>query len=62
MEDKTDLEIVFQYVFHMDNPCIALAVGKNIREVYVREATSFLKTIKDPDAREILIEKIKEYS
>lgn len=68
MGKATDFEVAMFYSSHIDNPCEAEAMGetKNIRDFYIRAARQLLdesnkKRLMDPDAREILKNKIKEY-
>lgn len=66
MKEATDLEIAIFYEYHIRNPCGFEHNGVivNVRPVYLREARNILEKhkFKNPYAREILEEAVKEYS
>ena len=61
---KTDMKLALMWATHIDNPCgVEVEPGKfeNIRKFYLREAKKALLKIKEPDAKNFLELKIKEY-
>lgn len=66
MEKPTDMEMVLFWMYHINNPCGVKHKGKyvHIRPFYIERAKELLKNYKfdNPFARELLEDKIKEYS
>ena len=64
LEKATDMEVVFFYEFHIENPCEVEVDGKikNIREFYLREAReNVLPTLTNPFAKKYLEDLINKY-
>ncbi len=66
MEKSTDMGVVMLYIDHIDNPCSFEHEGKrvNVRRIYIEQARRILETheFENPFAKELLEEKVKEYS
>jgi len=55
---KSDMEVAKGFIAHLVKPC-EMAPGINIREIWLREAKTALKTMTDPAAIQILGDSIK---
>lgn len=63
-EEATDSELAMFLIRHIDNPCgVEVEPGKkeNIRHFYIKEAKKALSIITNPEVKNILELKIKEY-
>ena len=61
----TDMTVALFYAGHIDNPCeVEIAPGQraNIRDFYIREVERILPLLKNPFAKEMLENKIKQYN
>ena len=56
----TDMELVLALIPHIEKPCEDLQ-GNNVRHVYIGEAKRLLPKIKNPFAKKMLEEIIKQY-
>ena len=63
-EKASDMEIALFLTRHIDDPCeVEVAPGQleNIRDFYIREAKRLLLKMTNPNAKQLLELKIKEY-
>ena len=60
-QKATDIEAAAFLIGHITNPCED-EQGNNIRSIYIREAQRLLPNIKDPDAKKLLEDIIKEHT
>lgn len=58
----TDQELANFLIYHIENPCVDMQTGLNIRGFYVREAKRIVGTFKDSNARKSLENNIRKYS
>jgi len=57
----SDRELADFLMYHIENPCIELQTGLNIRGFYIREAERAIATFTDHIAKEMLSETIQKY-
>lgn len=65
-EQTTDIELVFFWIYHLDNPCSIEHEGKrvNVRPGYIKIVNRIIEThnFENPFAKELLERKVREYS
>jgi len=59
-EKASDIELALFLIKHIEKPCEDLE-GNNIRSFYIREAQRILNTIKNPDAKKLLVDTMDKY-
>ena len=61
IEDPTEIEVALFYAAHIENPCVEPITGKNIREIYLREARRKIESFIDPNAISFLESIMRNY-
>ena len=59
--EPTDIERAMYFIKHLKNPCEDRE-GNNLRAFYIGQAQEILSTIKEPSAKKLLEDAIKEYT